>query len=261
MARFSDLGLCLRCLEYSESSQIVTLLTRSHGKARGLAKGATRLAPSSTARFCGGVWPLQLGEATLLQRPGGDLDAVLEWDLLEDHHHLRSDLHAQHMSLAAAELVDAMLPEADPHPHVFDWLLELLSPRSHGSAMGLVPLLRFQWRLLDAAGYRPDLDNIGVAEPDEVLSFNPSTGTFSRSDGSPDWRTRGATLRVLRALSGERHATPGAVEAALAAPLAGDGLAHRRAARLLHSYSRTLADRALPAGAVALREPVGPKRS
>ena len=42
-----DQAVCLRKADYSETSQVVTLFTRSHGKIPAMAKGAKR-AKSST---------------------------------------------------------------------------------------------------------------------------------------------------------------------------------------------------------------------
>ena len=43
--RLTDNAICIRDLDWSESSQVVVLLTEAHGKVRGLAKGSRRNSP------------------------------------------------------------------------------------------------------------------------------------------------------------------------------------------------------------------------
>ena len=55
MSRFKDQAVCIRMIDWSETSQIVALLTREHGVLRGLAKGSKRMSPSAISRFSGGI--------------------------------------------------------------------------------------------------------------------------------------------------------------------------------------------------------------
>ena len=51
MKSFYDNVICLGKVTYSESSQIVTLLSKDHGKIRGIAKGARREKGGFSGRF------------------------------------------------------------------------------------------------------------------------------------------------------------------------------------------------------------------
>ena len=42
MPIIADTAICIRCWDFSETSQTVSLVTREHGVVRGLAKGAKR---------------------------------------------------------------------------------------------------------------------------------------------------------------------------------------------------------------------------
>ena len=148
MPRFRDEAVCLRSIEWSETSQIVVLLTRERGKVRGLAKGSKRLSPSSIARFSGGVELLQRGEVLATTKATAELANVTEWNLADDHHHLRRSLRAQRLAMYAADACDAVLQELDPHPASYEALVKLL--RDLASPNGFeAALLGFQWALLD----------------------------------------------------------------------------------------------------------------
>jgi DNA repair protein RecO (recombination protein O) len=150
-----DRCICLRIVEYSETSQIVTLLAREHGLLRAIAKGAHRKTQAGASKFGGGIDLLDLGLAVFTARPEKDLATLTEWELREGHLHLRKNLRALHLAFYAAELVSLLIEEHDPHPQLFDRLehvlLELGTPRTEQA------FLAFQMHLLRQAGYLPEL--------------------------------------------------------------------------------------------------------
>src|SRR5690606_38853363 len=99
MPRFKDQAICIRHFDWSETSQIVALLTEQHGKIRAVAKGAKRTSPSSVQRYSGGIELLTLGQAVGLIKSSTDLANLTEWDLQEPFSHLRRNLEAQRLSL------------------------------------------------------------------------------------------------------------------------------------------------------------------
>lgn len=243
MPRFKDLAICLRSREWSESSQIVVLLTRSRGKVRGLAKGAKRMSPGSVARFSGGVELLQRGEVVATTRSTAELANVTEWDLHDDHPAIRANLPALRRALYAVDISDQLIGDEDPHPAVFHALADLLARPDDEN------LLRYQWALLIEAGYRPQLvrdvhddselptdpaaSDAGASSSSGAgkLWFDPRGGGLTRRDGISDWRVSPATVAVLRSLDDvgqfEDEERP----------------AVHRANRLLCAYIRYLLDR------------------
>jgi DNA repair protein RecO (recombination protein O) len=119
MPRLKDQAICIRLFDWSETSQIVALLTEHHGKVRGLAKGSKRTSPGAVARFSGGIEMLTQGQIVWISKPSVELATLTEWDLQNPYRHLRQDLTAQRLSLYAADLTGALLAEHDPHPNVF----------------------------------------------------------------------------------------------------------------------------------------------
>ena len=247
MPRFKDQAICIRDLDWSESSQLVVLLTREHGKLRGLAKGSKRQSPSSVQRFSGGLELLTAGEVIATTRPSSELAAITEWDLQQDYFPLRRWLTAQRTAMYAADVCNALLADGDPHPGMFDALTRLLdrlcgapvaTEADDPTVVNARALLTFQWAALSDAGYRPELDRDvrrDVPLPTQpTYTFDPAAGGLTADAGMADWRVRAATVLTLRELArpgGATTAEPEHVE---------------RANRLLCVYLRAILDRELP---------------
>lgn len=232
MARLIEQAVCIRYLDWSQTSQIVVLLTEHHGKLRGLAKGSKRLSPSSVQKFSGGIELLTVGQVVASVRPSRELATITEWDLLDDCLHLRKDLHRQRLALYAADLVNALLLDGDPHVHTFNamrHLLEALRDRDPDAE-----LARFQWALLCDVGYRPQLERDVHGDAPlpaaATYTFDPRAGGLTTRRGVGDWRVRRATVELMR---------QGIWDTADAETL-------RRANRLMCSYVRAMIDRELP---------------
>jgi len=151
----SDHCLCLRKFEYSETSQILTLFSRTHGLFRAIAKGAHRRTKAGASKFDGGVDLLDLGQAVFTHDPSRELSTLTEWHLLNGHLCLRSDLRPLYLAQYSAELVSSMMEEHDPHPDLFDRLRHLLEELP--SSRMEESFLCFQLDLLRETGYLPEL--------------------------------------------------------------------------------------------------------
>src|SRR3954469_6223026 len=122
MALVSDRCICLRKFEYSETSQILTLLSRGHGLLRVIAKGAHRKTKAGASKFGGGVDLLDTGNAVFTHAPERELATLTEWQLLDGHLELRRSLRSVYLGLYAAELITMLFQEHDPHIELFDRL-------------------------------------------------------------------------------------------------------------------------------------------
>ncbi len=194
-------AIVLRTFDFSESSQVVVLLGRGTGKIKGLAKGCRRASPSAQAQFSGGFELLTCGEILFKAKPGLELSAITEWNLLDDRHALRADWRAQNLGFFAAECTGASLAEGDPHPALYDaletFLQALVREREHQA-----PLLIFLTALLRETGHPPRLHTnaSGNPLPDlPVCAFDPASGGLVPTAASPEWRVRRETVLALRA--------------------------------------------------------------
>lgn len=243
MLRFKDHAICIRHIDWSETSQIVALLTKRHGIVRAVAKGSKRTSPSSVQRFSGGIELLTLGQAVGVIKPSAELATLTEWDLEEPHWHLHRDLTAQRLAMHAADLAGALLAEQDAHPPVFMAMCDML----HGLAdpkTRQVALLSFQWQLLDDCGYRPELDRDvrtgRMLTQRRPFIFDVQAGglTMESTTTNRTWKVRTETVETLRLLSQSGD------HAVLLSDIPPQTL--KRTSRLLCFYTRAILDRQLP---------------
>jgi DNA repair protein RecO (recombination protein O) len=150
-----DRCICLRKFEYSETSQILTLLARDHGLVRTIAKGAHRRTLAGASRFDGGVDLLDLGDAVFTFDSARDLATLTEWSLREGHLLLRHNLRSLYLGLYAAELVATLIEEHDPHPDLFECLEQTLLQLTSGRREE--HFLSFELDLLRQTGYLAEL--------------------------------------------------------------------------------------------------------
>ena len=178
MSLVQDRCICLRRLEYSETSQILTLLSRVNGLQRLIAKGAHRKTKAGASKFGGGIDLLELGDAVFTLRPDKDLATLTEWKLIDGHIELRRNLRGLYLGQYAAEMVGVLLEEHDPHPEVFDRLEqalgELATPRIEEA------FVAFELDLLHHAGIEPqwsDCTHCGQAvKAAQGCAFSPAQG-------------------------------------------------------------------------------------
>jgi len=262
MPRFKDQAICIRHIDWSETSQVVALLTREQGKVRGIAKGSKRTSPGSVQRFSGGIELLTRGQVVATTKATTDLASISEWDLQQPYRHLRTDLEANQIGMYAVDLVAALMADHDPHPDSFDAMVQLLESLTvPDDQQRQFALLQFQWALLFDCGFKPELDAdastgevfASGGDADQPLWFDAHAGgvtyvvrdsdfTHARGRGADPgpWRVRLETVTLLRSLSNGHVIDK--VDA--------DSIV--RANRLLCVYIRALLDRQLPTMAAVL---------
>jgi DNA repair protein RecO (recombination protein O) len=191
-------AIVLRRSDFRESSRIVTVLSREHGRVTGLAKGAHR--PDSP--FLGHLDFLAEVQATFSADRGG-LRLLERAVLVRERRSLREPtrfLAASHL----ADLADVALPAERIDPAAFDLLIGGLNllERCPGPAIGHV-VLGLELRFLELLGALPDLQNCSVCGGPLQAAFchDESLGLVCREHATPPRRavpTDG--LRLLREL-------------------------------------------------------------
>jgi len=174
-----DRAICIRTVDYSETSQIVTFFTRANGKVSVIAKGSKR--PKSA--FGGPIEILSFGKIVFSDSTKEKLATLTEFEpapvsSVEDRNgafpaftHLSRNstgrlpaLFAFNCCLFAAELVNNLTQPYDPHPELFDSFLRFLqdvnehrvSSIEHQQILSL--LILFQLALLKEVGLMPILN-------------------------------------------------------------------------------------------------------
>ncbi|MCM5569018.1 DNA repair protein RecO [Burkholderiaceae bacterium FT117] len=189
-SRTSAAAFLLHSTPYRETSLVVDLFTREHGRIAAVAKGAKR--PRSALR------------AVLLQfQP-----LVASWT---GNRELRTLTGAewtgglpapQGDALLCAfylnELLMRLLPREDAHPALYDAYEQALRELSEGAPADET-LRRFEWLLLRETGYAPDLGHDASQRPIEAgrrYRWSPGGGFVAADPGEPS-TVAGATLREL----------------------------------------------------------------
>lgn len=151
-----DLGLCIRALDYSETSQIVTFFTRANGKISAIAKGSKR--PKSA--FDGPLEILSHGKIVFSDSAREKLAILTEFQQQGGFTCLSGNLFALNCSLFAVELINLTTNEYDPHPELFDALLQFLQNAAEAANRTdlLAWLILFQLSLLKEVGLGPILN-------------------------------------------------------------------------------------------------------
>ncbi len=197
-----DMGICLRVVDFSETSQVVTLFTRENGLQPAIAKGSKR-PKKSGAGISGPLDLLTIGEMMFIPKPTGDLAILTSWDVQNYRPALRHDLPGLNRALLCAEITLNILQPHDPHPELFDDLdatLDMLAGPQCRRAF-----LAYCLAALEHAGFSPAFSRCHVCGkpllPDQPAQFFPhaSTATCGQCD-RPGERVR-LPGNILLALS------------------------------------------------------------
>jgi len=153
-----DRAVCIRTADYSETSQVVTLFARRSGKVRAMAKGSKR----AKSAFDGPIEVLSLGDIVFSGIHKDTLATLTEFQQRPGRGGLRRHLFALHSALFAAELLDALTDELDPHPVLFDHFAQFLQDMDDPELVTdrrdvMIRLILFQLVLLGEAGMHPVL--------------------------------------------------------------------------------------------------------
>ena len=176
--QWQDEGVVLGVRRHGESSAIVSLLTREHGRHAGLVRGGAGK------------------RARALYQPGNQLQVTWRARLAE---HL-GQLTAEPGMLAAARLMDQpdrlaalssacalldlTLPERDPHPALYDELLRLVATLC-GDPAWAERYVGFELALLAELGFGLDLRACAVTGATEGLAYvSPASGRAVTREGA-----------------------------------------------------------------------------
>lgn len=154
-----DIAICIRAIDYSETSQIVTFFARSAGKISAIAKGSKR--PKSA--FDGPIEIFSYGKIVFSDSNKEKLATLTEFEPAYGSAGvtgLSNNLSALNSCLFAAELLNNLTHDYDPHPQLFDDFLQFLENIQNISNKHqiLAILILFQFSLLKEVGLRPILN-------------------------------------------------------------------------------------------------------
>ena len=198
-----DTAICIRAIDFSETSQIVTFFAKAAGKISAIAKGSKR--PKSA--FDGPIEIFSYGKIVFSDSNKEKLATLTEFEPAPPlalarkrggagFTSLSNNLSALNSCLFAAELLNHLTHDYDPHPQLFDDFLQFLentqsltSIKSPASSIEMLALLiLFQLSLLKEVGLRPVLNACtncktkyeGPKTRDEVYFSSSANGLVCR---------------------------------------------------------------------------------
>jgi DNA repair protein RecO (recombination protein O) len=201
---WTDIGIVLGARRHGETSAVVELMTREHGRHLGLVRGGsgTRLKPVlQTGNLVSATWRARLDEnlgyyviEALDLRAASYLSAA---HALYGLHHLAA--------------LCRLLPERDPHRPVFDLLEHTIA--SLGAPLPAAALVAyFELQLLAELGFGLDLESCAATGATaDLIYVSPKSGrAVSRQAGEP-WRDKLLALPTFLSAGGEGR-TPSPAE-------------------------------------------------
>lgn len=145
-----DHAICIRCVEYSETSQVLTMFCRQYGKTGMIGKGSRR----ARSPFGGPIEVFSHGQIVFSEHAEGSLSTLTEFERQGEFTLLRRRLSSLNAGFFGVELVNLLTTDRDPHPEVFDNLLQFARDleQAGSDAEVLQLLIVFQLDLLGRLG-------------------------------------------------------------------------------------------------------------
>jgi len=176
---WTDWGIVLTNRPHGETGLVVSLLTRTHGRHAGFV-------PGGVSRRARPIW-----------QPGNVVEVEWRARLAEQLGNYSGELREPHAAralenatelaglAAACALVEAALPEREPHPAMFDGFQAFLGVLGHPGWPVLY--VRLELGLLQELGFGLDLTKCALSGVTEYLAFvSPKTGrAVSRAAAEP----------------------------------------------------------------------------
>jgi len=168
MSLIHDEAVVLGRVDYSETSQVLVLFTREHGKIRAIAKGIKR---GTKARFAVGVDLLDVGHVVFSSRGerSNALATLTEWKPSQSLWGLREKLFRIQAGQYAAEVTAHLTEDWDAHADLFDALVSTLAALTDASEP-LAVVTRYQLVLLGSIGSLPRFDACVLCGREEDLA-------------------------------------------------------------------------------------------
>jgi DNA repair protein RecO (recombination protein O) len=181
--QWSDEGVVLSVRPHGESSAVLELLTRQHGRHLGLVHGgrSRRLRPIlQIGNHVDAAWKARLAEN--LGHYGVELRKGFAALLMED----AAALAAMTSMAALARL----LPERDPHPNLFEvtlFVLGYLEDRAVWPAL----VVRWEMALLDELGFGLDLSACAATgQTSDLIYVSPRSGRAVSAEAGAPYKER-----------------------------------------------------------------------
>lgn len=164
--------IILRSRPFGEADKLVSFLSRTEGRLRGVAPSARR----SRRRFGAALQPLTHVRLWFFGRERRELVRLQQTELLESYWDTRGDYERSLALNQVAELAELLLPEHEPSDRAFRLLLATLQGFKRMNSLWL-PLTYYQLWSVRLAGWLPSLDECSACKKDladQIAYTNPT---------------------------------------------------------------------------------------
>jgi len=190
-------AVVLRRRDLGEADRLLTVYSREYGKLQQVAKGARR--PSS--RKAG---HLEVFTRVLIQAARGrELDVITQAEAIEPYLQLRTELVRVGQASYLIELIDRFTVDGEPNDALFTLLVRSLEHLDQGADSHNI-IRAFELRLLDQAGYRPELFQCvtcgSEVRPESQYFSYELGGVLCRGCRKSTPYTKGLSLAALKVL-------------------------------------------------------------
>lgn len=153
-----DFAICIRTVDYSETSQIVTFFTRKHGKIGAIAKGSKR----QKSPFGGPIENFAYGQILFTDTDRDKLATLTEFETSSTTMNsagLYKSIFILNCCFFASELLTKLIDDYDPHEELFNSFLQFIQNAQEQNENQILSLLIiFQLTLLSEVGLQPVLN-------------------------------------------------------------------------------------------------------
>lgn len=146
-------AIVIRTVEFSETSLIVTLLTKDFGRVSAIAKGARR----PKGPFENSLDLLSVCRVVLIRKAGETLDLLTESKLRRRFRGGERSLDRVNAGFMVAELLRVLIDDDQPHEDIYDLTLSTMD-RVDGTGDVALSLLYFELQLIRMLGHAPRID-------------------------------------------------------------------------------------------------------
>lgn len=151
--------MVLRTIKLGEADRIVTILTHTNGKIRGVAKGIRK----TTSRFGARLEPMS--HVALQCYRGRELDVVTQVETIDAFRSLREHYGSLTHAISMLEAVDQVAQDRERNLALYRMLVGALRTLAAEPSPLVAPA--FFWKLLSLEGFHPVLDSCARCDADE----------------------------------------------------------------------------------------------
>ena len=168
-------GIVTKTTKYGETSLIVTILTRAHGKISAIASNAR----SKRSRMLAGLQLFSYSEIVMYKaKSKNGLYNIDEMNVLEGFNSIRSDLDKMAYAAYFADAANGATLEDESDDEVLRLLLNTLYAVDRGICNFEKIKMAFEWKLAAVLGYAPELKKCGrCGDGDGIYGLSLKDGT------------------------------------------------------------------------------------